>query len=146
MSVSLSAVVSLGLAALRYNSDFTAGPVSPSRPSVRQTPVQWRLGITVDEPGDPSNADSAVTRKSLPACFWRSPMAISRARRAFARAVTTLEPELALRSEIVLSESKPTAITVSRIIRDKVTIREKPREPLKWLFPGFASIFVRLTM
>ena len=54
-------------------------------------------------------------------------MAIINARRAFARASAMAAPWLELRREMLESESRPTARSVSRIIKDSVTTRAKPR-------------------
>jgi hypothetical protein len=54
-------------------------------------------------------------------------MAIISAMRAFVRAIDWEFPWFEVRNEIAESDNKPTAITVSSIMRDKVTTKAKPR-------------------
>ena len=68
----------------------------------------------------------AVIRLSGPAVFCKSPIANISAIRALARAtdIALVCPED--RSEMLESVNKPTAMTVNKIISDKVTISAKP--------------------
>ena len=71
-------------------------------------------------------SEVAVIARSGPAYFWRSPIASMRANRALAWAsVWAIDCE-ELRSVTAEIVSKPTAITVSRIISDSVTTKAKP--------------------
>ena len=80
----------------------------------------------------------ALTRWSGPACFCNSPIARQSAMRAFARAVARAAPWLLLRSVMADNESKPTAITVSRIMRESVTTKAKPLSRV-----GFPRFFAK---
>ncbi|MBC7927870.1 MAG: hypothetical protein H7039_19665 [Bryobacteraceae bacterium] len=78
----------------------------------------------------------AVIRVSGPKLTCNSPTASIRASRAFARAICMASPCAELRREILERVNRPTAITVSRIMRDKVTISAKPFArvaPPRWL-------------
>ncbi|WP_345714455.1 hypothetical protein [Luteolibacter yonseiensis] len=64
---------------------------------------------------------------SGPAAFCRSPIASINASFALARAMAIASPCPVDLSEMLESDSNPTAVTVSRIIMVKVTMRAKPR-------------------
>lgn len=68
----------------------------------------------------------AETERSGPIVFCNSPNASIMASRALARA-TVADEDCAVDLKAMLeSDSKPTAITVSRTMRSNVTIRAKP--------------------
>ena len=90
-----------------------------------------------------------VTRWSGPVIFCNSPIASISAILAFARAALCALCAVELRRLTLLKVSKPTAMTVSRIISDKVTTRAKPlserstaadlrglglREVMRWIY------------
>jgi hypothetical protein len=103
-----------------------------------QTPVRFGCGADSDRIDA-----SAVIRRSSPASFCNSPTANITARRAleYARELASLLDE-DLR-EIALNVSRPTATTVSKIIRLSVTTRANPRSGiLFWVF-GFTGIGFR---
>ena len=92
-----------------------------------QTPVVWGLaGVAV------RTSEEAVTARSGPSDFCKSPMASISASRALLRAVAISCPWLDARNEMLDKVSKPTAMTVSRIISESVITKAKPldRRPL----------------
>ena len=88
----------------------------------RQTPTSsgWSMS-------SPRIAASAVIRRSSPAAFWSSPIAISNAIRALASAAARASLPADARIEMALIESRPTATTVSRTIKLSVITSAKPR-------------------
>ena len=70
----------------------------------------------------------AVIRLSGPAVFCNSPIANISAKRALARAAAMAFPWPEDRKLMLDSVSKPTAITVNKIISESVTTRAKPLE------------------
>jgi len=65
-------------------------------------------------------------------------MASMSATRALARAVAMASPWDEVRKLMLASESRPTAMTVSKIINERVTIKAKPRGRERWV-SGFSG-------
>ena len=81
-------------------------------------------------------------RESGPICFCNSPMAIISASRALARASAAACPCADDRRVMLDKVSRPTAMIVNRIIRERVTMSTKPRlaEMARVAFEGFMEL------
>ena len=76
-------------------------------------------------------SEEALTARSGPNDFCKSPIASIRAKRALLCAVAIAAPCAVERNEIADKLNKPTATTVNRIISESVMTKAKPLERLE---------------